>query len=139
MNTQRVRGQSALEFTVLSGAMLLGILLIVVASGSILRDAQEDQQQAALRAIEDAILRELTQALLSVDGYERTFELPATLDGSAYAVTLLEETPPARDVIIMTWRETTRVTFSQAELSGSLGPGKNTLRRAGGNLTVENG
>lgn len=139
MIAYRRRGQSAIEFTVLAGAMLLGILLLVVASGSILREAQEDQRQAALRAIEEAVLRELTQAMLSVDGYERVFELPATLEGSTYSVVLLEEDPPARDVIFLTWRDTTRVAFSQAELSGDLGPGRNTLRRVGNNLTVTNG
>jgi len=133
------RAQSSLEFMILTAAMLVGVLALITVSYTILSQARADQDQASLRAIERAVMNELTHAALTADGYERTFTLPATIEGTEYNIIVYSaEPPPAKDFLIFTWNDITRVVFVEEEISGTIGAGKNTLRRTGTSLTVTN-
>lgn len=130
------RAQSSVEFLLLSSAMVVGLTLIIVVSHNMLAQVRDDQQQASLRAVENAIVRELDHAAITVEGYERTFSLPRTIDGNEYSITILEESPPRADVIILTWRDTTRRRFVPHNISGSLQPGENLIEHTANGLEL---
>ena len=82
------RGQTSIEFLVLLGFMLLVFTAFYFVIQERLTVAQQEQNYNDIVAVADTINQEISFANLVHDGYNRTFELPRSLNGEAYDATL---------------------------------------------------
>jgi hypothetical protein len=121
------RGQSSVEFIILASVMLVGVSAIMVVAQGFLAQANHEKDQATLQAVETAITQELGLADRAATGYSRTFILPASIKGVAYTISIIEETPPRADAMIITWGNATTLIFLDPNVNGTLTPGTNTI------------
>lgn len=82
------RGQATLEFTVLLmfATMIFTTMFIVL--GQRLATVTLEQEEAAAMLVQDRILDEIKLAMSVEDGYHRRFQLPKTINGKEYNLTV---------------------------------------------------
>ncbi len=88
---KKKRGQSAIEFLILVGAVLFFFLAFLYAVQSNLSDKTREQRGAAVREVALIVQDEIILAWESSDGYSRSFELPGKVQGADYYINITEE------------------------------------------------
>ncbi len=78
------KSQSSLEFTVIISFMFIIFLAFFYVIGNRLVQIREDNDRMLLDDFGDYLKNEVSFASTSVDGYERSFEVPSTLSGRNY-------------------------------------------------------
>ncbi len=86
------KAQSSIEVALLIGFMFLtfNIFLLVIAQRMV--DVQNQKDQVLIEDMSSVIEGEIDLAAGVEDGYSRTFEIPQTLKGINYSVTLINST-----------------------------------------------
>ncbi|MBR9701137.1 hypothetical protein GOV11_04700 [Candidatus Woesearchaeota archaeon] len=130
-----MRGQSALEFSVLVAFSLL--MLTVFLHGIQGRAAFELERATILelQSLADTIELEIALADRVHAGYIRTFELPRTINGIEYVLNVYSQ--DEKSEIIITLNPEGRpqhIIFLELDLApgSTLGPGNNEIRKTGG-------
>lgn len=126
------RAQAAVEFVVLSSAMLLAFSIVIIVMQDNLADYTSEGLQAGAQSIEETIEHEMSLAAAMPDGYERRFVLPESVQGKPYLIEAHSENPPARDWINISVAGKSTLKFIDAELVGTLQPGSNYMTKRSG-------
>ena len=87
------KAQISLEFFALNGFLLLTFigLLLIVQQRSI--QIQQESLVRGEQAVSEVLLREIRYAYIAGHGYSRDFELPRTVRGLPYEVTIINSPP----------------------------------------------
>ncbi|MCX6706720.1 MAG: hypothetical protein NT001_01105 [Candidatus Woesearchaeota archaeon] len=85
------KSQSSMEFIILAGFMFLFFVGFAAVIGTKMIDFQEILNTRQVQDIMDVIKTEIQLAATSMDGYQRSFYLPETLDGKNYTLGLRNE------------------------------------------------
>ena len=121
------RGQSAIEFMILVGAVLaffIGFLFAVNVNSA---DRRFEQQDVIIREVALTAQNEIALASASLDGYLRTFTLPFTIGGLDYEISVVENS-----VYVHTLNDKHAIALAIAPVSGDLQIGANTIRKEDG-------
>ncbi len=122
------RAQSAIEFTLITTAMLLIFsVAIIVAQSSFLKIAK-DQSNAAVEALMDQVETEVTLAAKGGVGYSRTFSLPETISGDPYSITIDQVSPPGSDELVVIAQGKEHLRFLAYDVTGNVKKGNNTIQ-----------
>lgn len=119
-----MKGQSAVEFIILIGALVFLITSFFVIINLNIVEKQKEQRTALLNDLALTIQNEIQLANTAQEGYRRTFVLPKDLVGKNYSITLLDGL-----VYIKTIDEKEALSLPILNISGSLNPGTNLLRK----------
>jgi len=130
------KGQSALEFVMLSSILLVGIAVLIISAQSMLIDIAYDQDTKIVGVLVEAIKGELALADTQPIGYSRTFSLPLTFEGNSYGFVVTEESEPALDSITILYKQNTFFWFASQNLSGFIVPGQNTLVKSANGIRL---
>lgn len=89
-------GQGAVEFLILVGGVLFFFVVFLFIIQEDTADKLNERKNLALKEIASIVKDEIAFAFESIDGYYRNFELPNTLDGINYDVSIVNEFVYAR-------------------------------------------
>jgi len=132
MSTSRTgKGQASLEF--MATVVLLMLVFAGVYEGVAAQQVRTAETQVQLQAAStaDRIGYELDLALAEGDGFYRTIQLPSTIGGADYNVSV------ANGTVRLDWyRSTVFSTTAVPAVIGEIGPGMNTIRN-NGSLVVD--
>ena len=123
------KAQSAIEFVVLATFMFLFFSVLFIYVQSLLVDITQSNKETGIEAVQAAVVKEIDLASRMPSGYERTFTLPSTIQGIPYSIQLQTETAPVKDAVLVSSGDTSLVAFLNADVSGTLQPGQNTLKK----------
>jgi hypothetical protein len=123
------KAQAALEFVVLTSVMFLYFALTTIYVQGQLVEFTHEGKLDTIEYLQQAIVQELALADQMPEGYERTFTLPDSVQGLPYSIEVQEETFPVRDELIITYPEEQAVVFLTQDVTGTLRPGVNTIRK----------
>ena len=121
------RGQTSVEFLLLIGFMTVVLLSFLAVVNARTRDVARQTTLTDLEEVSHLITSELAYTIRFEDGYQRTFQLPHTLDGLAYAAQIRGQ----KDLVIETG-ELQHVAFLESPVVGQLRRGPNTLTKGNG-------
>ena len=126
------RGQSTVEFVILVGFLFLIFLVFGALLQSRLGQVTNVNAQLIMQQVADLVIVEASLAETTGDGYSRVFELPATLQGLAYNVSILD-----KQDLVLAFQGQEFVYFMNQQVFGGVGKGKNSITNRGGliNLT----
>jgi hypothetical protein len=125
----RKRGQSAIEFVVLAGIMFLFFSISIIYVEDLMVQVTQASKEEQLVAVRNAILDELAVASRMPAGYSRIFSLPTDVQGLPYTITIQPDSAPKRDAMELRVGDTNIIVFLDYDVTGSLSPGWNTVRR----------
>ena len=126
------RAQGAVEFVFISTVMLLFFTAAFIVAQTNYIKVQDARYQESIQFVFDRVEAEINAANQAGDGYEREFSIPRTLGGIPYELDLaLNETPQAKDALILRIQEEEYFRFSRVAINGSLSTGAHLIR--GGN------
>jgi hypothetical protein len=134
-----MKGQSAIEFVVLTSVMFLFFGITIITIEKTLVDTTRDTQQLTLDELQRAINHEISTAASMPAGYEHTFTLPETIQGIQYSMAVQTEAPPLKDAIIVTVGADQRVFYLPNNFVGSLQPGTNEIHRTTNSIKANTG
>lgn len=126
------RGQSAVEFVLLTSLMFLLFGVTIIGVQKALLDTTVSAKQRTVYEVQQAVVKELVLAESMPPGYERTFRLPADIQGYGYTLTVNTETEPLKDELVVSLLGESAVYYLDQNVSGTLQPGGNTLARNAG-------
>jgi hypothetical protein len=130
------RGQAAVEFVILTSLMFLLFGITIIGIQKALVETSIGAKQRTVAEIHAALVNELSLAERMPAGYERTFVLPAHINGIGYNLTLIEVAQPGRDELLIEVQGEASVYFLVQNVSGTFTPGLNSLRRAPGVIHI---
>ncbi len=122
-----MRAQSSVEFMILVGAMFfffMGLLFVIYGTIS-------DRNQAILDTLvvdlASSVRNELSIASTAGDGYSRSFDIPETLVGNEYSISI-----DAGSIYVRTDDGRHAVAFSVVNATGQITKGANNIRNVNG-------
>jgi hypothetical protein len=134
-----MRGQTALEFMVLLGFMLIIFTTFFYVLKERSSISTQQNRYSELATVSDIVREEVTTANQVKDGYRRVFELPRTVSGSSYRIALDSQ----NEITITTTDEEyfiflpTNVSLLPGPVnSGFLSPGKNIIEKQQGKVYI---
>jgi hypothetical protein len=86
------KSQSSFEFTLIISFMFLVFLAFFYVIGNRFVQIKGDNDRLLLEDFGDYLKNEISFASASVDGYQRTIEIPATLSGREYTIKINDYT-----------------------------------------------
>ncbi len=121
--------QLSLEFMYAVMILLFLALVFVFASGSKLSDFKREKDAFLMKDVALTVRNEINVAYAMEPGYVRTFELPETLEGSGYSITMdggfIDVSMGGQQIVV-----------AAQPVNGSLVKGSNLIRRVNGNVTL---
>jgi len=110
-----VKGQVSIEFILLLGFMVVVFIAFVVVIQGQIRDQQQVRQLSLYSQLADKVEREVLLAERVNPGYSREFDLPLTLDGEPYNLTL-----EGKDTIVIrgNYSENEYIRFLSSNVTG---------------------
>lgn len=127
------RAQSAIEFMILIGAMVLLMTGFFALVGSNFADKQQSQKAELVRDTAILIQEEIRIANTASDGYERVLILPDKILGKNYTITIIENLMQVQTIDLKH-----SLALPIANINGTLYPGTNTLRKVQGVVYANN-
>ncbi|MEK6899167.1 MAG: hypothetical protein AABW79_03665 [Nanoarchaeota archaeon] len=118
------RAQSAIEFMILIGVLLLLMTGFLAFVGNNISQKQIEQRTALMRSIADNIEQEIRLANSASNGYSRNLELPSTILGKEYAIDIIDSL-----LQIRTLDAKSSLAVPISNVTGTLTPGANIIRK----------
>jgi len=125
------RGQSAIEFVILVGAVLFFFIAFLFAVNQNIADKTRENINLVLKEIALTVLDEINLAADSSEGYYREFEIPEKVINLDYDVNVTEGTIYARTV-----DGKYAISFPVTNVSGDLQKGLNVVRKEEGIICI---
>ncbi|HYD02843.1 MAG TPA: hypothetical protein VEC16_00940 [Alphaproteobacteria bacterium] len=128
------KGQSSMEFVILTGFMLIAFLVFYIVIQSKLVEANRDSTDIAAKQVETMIINELKIAESVTDGYYREFILPPKINGMPYNVSIIPGVGGTPEIVIK-YSNKERVYFvlqGYIDSSSTVGIGKNSISKNNG-------
>lgn len=113
-----------MEFITVIGFLMVMLVLFSLAAGSRLMDLLGEKEYVLARNLVHEAKAELTLAAELESGYNRTFTLPQTLEGTDYTISLSNST-------ITLATQSFVIESSTIDVSGALVKGNNTITKKG--------
>lgn len=123
------KGQSAIEFMILIGAVFLFFIIFLVSLQINIADKAEEKRDIALKEVALTVQDEISLASESSDGYSRKFVLPNTALNSEYTVQII-----GNMVYAKTLDEKHALAFSVLNVTGQLQIGLNYIKKENGKV-----
>ncbi|MEK6962817.1 MAG: hypothetical protein AABX70_00210 [Nanoarchaeota archaeon] len=120
------QAQATIEFITLVGFMFLILALFAALLHTRTGQVITLNDQAKMQEIADIIITEADLAETVGDGYSRTFELPYSLAGFNYSVTLQDQ-----EDLVLTYKENQFIYFLNQPIFGQPTQGKNLITNVG--------
>ena len=124
---KRNKAQFAIEFVVLIAFMFIIFLGFTAVITSKILDAGESGMQQTAEDIATLAKNEIDLARSVSDGYVRTFNLPATIEGNSYDISIIGN----RELVVK-YFDKEYVLFLQGNVRGNINSGENTIRKENG-------
>jgi len=124
---KRNKAQFAIEFVVLIAFMFIIFLGFTAVITSKILDAGESGRQQTAEDIATLAKNEIDLARSVSDGYVRTFNLPATIEGNSYDISIIGN----RELVVK-YFDKEYVLFLQGNVRGNINSGENTIRKENG-------
>ena len=124
---KRNKAQFAIEFVVLIAFMFIIFLGFTAVITSKILDAGESGRQQTAEDIATLATNEIDLARSVSDGYNRTFDLPASIEGNSYNISIIG----GRELVV-NYLDKEYVAFLQDSITGNIRPGKNTITKESG-------
>ena len=124
---KRNKAQFAIEFIVLIAFMFVIFLGFTAVITSKILDAKEGERQQTAEDIGTLAKNEIELARSVSDGYNRTFSLPAAIEGNSYNISIIG----GRELVV-NYLDKEYVAFLQDSITGNIRPGKNTITKESG-------
>ncbi len=135
----RKKSQTAIEAALLIGFLLIVFSVFVIAMNTRLASVQTEKNNMLLVSANNLIKSEVDMAVRSEDGYSRAFELPYSLEGYKYNITLHNGATLSADYSTITVRfvnnsgiEGEDTKFLPPLILGTPIKGNNTITKKGG-------
>ena len=128
---KRNKAQFAIEFVVLIAFMFIIFLGFTAVITSKILDAGESGRQQTAEDIATLAKNEIDLARSVSDGYVRTFDLPATIEGNSYDISIIGN----RELVVK-YFDKKYVLFLQGNVRGNINSGENTIRKENGIVYV---
>ncbi len=119
-------GQATIEFIILIGFMFLVFALFAALLHTRTGQVITLNNQLKMQEIADILITEADLAETIGDGYSRTFELPYTLSGFNYTVTLQDQ-----EDLVLNYKEEQFIYFLNQPVFGQPSQGKNLITNVG--------
>ena len=121
------KGQTGLEFLVISGValFLLTSFFIVINLG--VEEKQKERELLLMKGIGFSIADEIKIAFESSEGYSREFNVPEKINGKDYEIVKLEH-----NTTIYLYTENNFASFSIKEIQGKIEKGVNKIEKKDG-------
>ena len=124
---KRNKAQFAIEFIVLISFMFVIFLGFTAVITSKILDAKESERQQTAEDIATLAKNEIDLARSVSDGYNRTFNLPAAIEGNSYNISIIDN----RELVVK-YLDKEHVLFLQDNVAGNVNSGKNTITKENG-------
>ena len=124
---KRNKAQFAIEFIVLIAFMFVIFLGFTAVITSKILDEKEIKRQQTAEDIATLAKNEIDLARSVSDGYNRTFDLPASIEGNSYNISIIG----GRELVV-NYLDKEYVAFLQNIITGNIRPGKNTITKESG-------
>lgn len=123
---QSTKGQSTFEFLILVGIGLVAVTVFSALSLNDLISLQTKKETFLVRDTAAQLQNEIILAAVVEDGYSRSFEVPSTLNGVEYNVTIINN-------VLDVWTERTSSTLAVPTVQGNFSKGGlNNISKVGG-------
>lgn len=129
------KGQTSMEFVILTSFMMLVFIIFFVVIQERLSIIYQERNDAAALQLENVIVNEVKLAESVSDNYYREFILPNNLNGINYTVEIIPGVPGSTEVVIK-YGEKERVYFLEAYVQGDskMGIGLNNISKRNGKI-----
>jgi hypothetical protein len=125
------QGQVSNEFLILIGVVFLTLLLFLYYAADNIRDVSFKRELIAVRDVGFSVQQELFLASEVKDGYARSFDIPNTVDGFSYNISIVHHT-----LILVSDASNVEQSFPVPLVVGNLSKGVNHITRSGGVIYV---
>lgn len=125
------RGQSALEFILLVGAVLFFFLIFAFAVQSQRAEKATEEREFLVKDVAYQVQEEVALAVRARDGYERVFFLPKNILNKEYSVEIV-----SNSVFVKTLDGKTAITLPISHVDGEFVPGSNEISKNNGTISV---
>ena len=124
---KRNKAQFAIEFIVLLSFMFVIFLGFTAVITSKILDAKESERQQTAEDIATLAKNEIDLARSVSDGYNRSFNLTAAIEGNSYNISIIDN----RELVVK-YLDKEHVLFLQDNVVGNVNSGKNTITKEKG-------
>jgi hypothetical protein len=123
------KSQSSIEFMILVGAVLFIFITISLALQTTTVSKSKEKRALEVQNLALIVRNEIDLAFSSLDGYERTFNIPQKIINLDYTIILDNGV-----VYIITEDSSVALSLSTKPVTGQLQKGDNLIRKMGGEL-----
>lgn len=123
------KAQLSLEFAFVTIILLFLTILVVLVSGNKLTDFKNEKDIFLLKDIAATVRNEIQVAYAMDSGYVRSFDLPETLDGQDYTISI-------QNNFISAAMGDEQIELATQLINGTLAHGTNVIRKVGGNVLL---
>ncbi|MFT4311017.1 MAG: hypothetical protein ACMXX7_00130 [Candidatus Woesearchaeota archaeon] len=120
----RKKGQSAIEFAILLGFILIAVSGLFVILSSTLERYELNKDNAVIDQIVNLVQTEILFAESAEGNFQREFFLPMTIDGFSYEVSLNDP----RELFVR-YKGIERVHFFSTDIYGDINRGSNLVQK----------
>ena len=124
---KRNKAQFATEFIVLIAFMFIIFLSFTAIIASKVLDSRENARQQIAEDIAALAKNEIELAESVSDGYLRVFNLPQTVEGNTYGISII-----GNRELVVSYIDKEHVLFLEDNIVGNLAIGDNTIRKQNG-------
>lgn len=127
------KSQSAVEFIVLASFMLMVIMGFFAIASSRLLEAKDEGNRQIAEDIADFAYHEIETAKSASDGYSRIFEMPGTINGISYGISIID----GRELVV-NYIDKEYVRFLPSNVTGNITIGNNQISKSNGVVLISN-
>lgn len=125
------KSQSAVEFIILASFMLLVTTGFFAISSSKLLEAKDEENRQIAEDIADFAYNEIKIAKSASDGYSRSFEMPRTINGLSYDISIIDN----RELVV-NYLDNEHVIFLPSNVAGNIVKGNNQISSSNGVVLI---
>ena len=126
MDIVKKKGQSAIEFVILIGFVLLFFSIFFLATQENMSDKIREKQNIAIKEVALTVQDEINLAFKSSDGYSRKFKLPEKIGNQDYDINIIEDM-----VYIKTENNKYAMALPIPKITGNIVKGDNEIKKNG--------
>jgi hypothetical protein len=126
------KSQTAMEFLILVGFLLLAFTVFFVFIHSSMSDKLREKRDIAIKEVALTIQNEIDLAFQSREGYQREFAIPPTIQGLEYEINITEQ----RMVYVRTKNKQFAMALPVQNITGDVIIGTNFIRKENGEVIL---
>ncbi len=127
--TASKRSQTAIEFLILTGVIILFFSLFFISLNESMGDKIRERKNFEIKKIATSVQDEINLALKSSDGYSRQFKVPYDINGEEYDINTT-----GGMVYVRTLDNRQTIAISIPTMAGQIIKGNNLIKKEGGQI-----